>query len=397
MSASFDVAVVGGGPAGLAAALAAARGGASVVLFEPRGRSSDKPCGEGVLPRGVRVLAELDAAPRANERRAFRRLAYWIGGARALALELDSDAWAIERPALLAGLERALDEAPARVLRVERRASLRRAGGRFAVDVYGASDAERAADSSAYDAAVVVAATGALARGDADRRTPRTRAARVGVRARFVACGELDGVEVHLGRGCEVYLTPLAGGRVNVAVLLDDADGDANALLARALAAHPAAARVVGAVATEPVSMPIRAGWRRLPGAPDTSGVLACGDALACVDPILGAGVGLALESGRLAGERALRVLAGEAHVRASREHREDARGLARRSMWAARLLLALARRERLAGSVARALAARPSLARACVRFATADPREERAQPPSARARRSVPWSHSSS
>ncbi len=56
------IAVLGGGPAGAAAALALARGGAEVDLYLPE-RPGEKPCGgavpEHVLPR----LAGFDPAP----------------------------------------------------------------------------------------------------------------------------------------------------------------------------------------------------------------------------------------------------------------------------------------------------------------------------------------------
>lgn len=52
-----DVAVIGAGPAGSAAATWAARGGADVVLFEKGERGRDKSCGDGLTPRAV---AELD-------------------------------------------------------------------------------------------------------------------------------------------------------------------------------------------------------------------------------------------------------------------------------------------------------------------------------------------------
>ena len=55
----FDIAVIGGGPAGAAAAIRAARGGAKVVVFE-RGRfGRDKVCGDGLTPRAVGALHEL--------------------------------------------------------------------------------------------------------------------------------------------------------------------------------------------------------------------------------------------------------------------------------------------------------------------------------------------------
>src|ERR1700731_1397131 len=55
----WDLAVVGGGPAGLAAAIVAAQQGFSVIVFERRDFPSDKACGEGLLPPGVKALERL--------------------------------------------------------------------------------------------------------------------------------------------------------------------------------------------------------------------------------------------------------------------------------------------------------------------------------------------------
>lgn len=52
-----DVAVIGAGPAGAAAATWAARAGADVVLFEKGERGRDKSCGDGLTPRAI---AEID-------------------------------------------------------------------------------------------------------------------------------------------------------------------------------------------------------------------------------------------------------------------------------------------------------------------------------------------------
>ena len=54
-----DVLVIGGGPAGAAVAIRAARGGARVTVFEKGERGRDKVCGDGLTPRAVRALAEL--------------------------------------------------------------------------------------------------------------------------------------------------------------------------------------------------------------------------------------------------------------------------------------------------------------------------------------------------
>ncbi len=54
-----DIAVIGGGPAGAAAAIRAARAGAKVVVFEKGAHGRDKVCGDGLTPRAVGALQEL--------------------------------------------------------------------------------------------------------------------------------------------------------------------------------------------------------------------------------------------------------------------------------------------------------------------------------------------------
>lgn len=55
-----DIAVIGGGPAGAATAIRAARQGAKVVVFEKGSHGRDKVCGDGLTPRAVGALDELD-------------------------------------------------------------------------------------------------------------------------------------------------------------------------------------------------------------------------------------------------------------------------------------------------------------------------------------------------
>ena len=56
---TVDLAVIGAGPAGAAAAMRAARSGASVVVFDKAPYGRDKVCGDGLTPRAVGALEEL--------------------------------------------------------------------------------------------------------------------------------------------------------------------------------------------------------------------------------------------------------------------------------------------------------------------------------------------------
>jgi geranylgeranyl reductase family protein len=59
-STRVDVTIIGAGPAGAAAAIRAARGGAKVMVFEKAGHGRDKVCGDGLTPRAVGALNDLE-------------------------------------------------------------------------------------------------------------------------------------------------------------------------------------------------------------------------------------------------------------------------------------------------------------------------------------------------
>lgn len=58
---AFDIAIVGAGPAGSTCAALLARSGHSVLLLDREEFPRDKVCGDGITPRGARLLARIGA------------------------------------------------------------------------------------------------------------------------------------------------------------------------------------------------------------------------------------------------------------------------------------------------------------------------------------------------
>jgi len=82
---STDVFVIGGGPAGLAAALAARQQGFRVAVADGSEPPIDKACGEGLMPDGLPALEQLGISFRPDECHPFQ-------GVRFLASGLSADA-----------------------------------------------------------------------------------------------------------------------------------------------------------------------------------------------------------------------------------------------------------------------------------------------------------------
>ena len=329
----FDLAVIGAGPGGSACALAAARAGLSVVLFEPQQGPIDKPCGEGCLASGVRVLEELGLGAVLAQAHVLRGVTYAIADGPRLRVPFPQIGYALQRPELSAALDRSL-QGEARVLRVAHAAQVERHGADFTIR----------AGPRMFEARTLAVADGARGQAAGWLRGQRwLESGRYGMRARFEARSELDGVLILMGNAnAQAYVTPLPHGRINVALLLDRAPqaGGAKAWVA-ALLTDPQLAPLVGAQLTAPQ---VRSLARRSPCAPARAGVFLVGDAAGGVDPIVGCGVSVALTTGVAAARAAAALLAGQPARRVEREyarlvHHET---VARARL--ARLLLSLAR-----------------------------------------------------
>lgn len=274
----IDLLIAGGGPAGLATAIHAARAGLDAVVVEPRAAPIDKACGEGLMPGAVRRLAGLgvDVAGRP-----FRGIRY-VDAARQVDAPFHAGhGLGVRRTSLHAGLAAAVDALGVPVLQ-----------GRV-TDVRQQPDQVRAAGLTAR---YLVAADGlhspvrrALGL-SATSRTPR----RYGLRAHFAVPPWSDVVEVHWAERSEAYVTPVAPDCVGVALLTGER-GPYTEQLRRfpALAERlPVADGVRGA---GPLRQQVR---RRVAGR-----VLLVGDAAGYVDALTGEGIALALAAaGELVG-----------------------------------------------------------------------------------------------
>jgi len=315
--ATWDVAVVGAGPAGSLAARALALRSLSVLLVERATFPRDKVCGGCLGPRGLAALrAEgLPAPPVASL--PLARVSLCCAGRT---LELPA-------PGLLA------------VSRADLDAALASAAADAGVTLLQATSAEpdglladaralrlrRGGETLQVRARVVLAADGLASRFVAGRSA---RGARVGAGvllpedAADLPAGTLA---MAVGRGGYVGLVRLPDGRLDAAAALDPravAERGAGALMLDILrtASAPAPAALLAAAVR--VTPPLT----RRPARPAGARLLALGDAAGCVEPFTGEGLTWALLAARAVvplaerGARAWDAGVGAAWVRVHRD-----------------------------------------------------------------------------
>jgi len=289
-----DVAIVGGGPAGLAAAIEAASRGLETVVLERRPAPPDKACGEGLMPAGVAALERLGALERLDPGGCtpFAGIRYLQEGAVAEARFAGGRGLGIRRLALVEALASCAAAAGA---------ALR--WGTAALHVGQRADCVLVeTDRGRITARLAIAADGLASpiRRALSLDGPPARSRRFGVRRHFALPPRTDFVEVHWADGVEAYVTPVGPHLVGVAFLWDErrlGPQRFDRLLPRfpalqdRLAGAPPASEDRGAGPLE------RHARRRVEGR-----VVLLGDAAGYVDALSGEGISLAFHQAALLG-----------------------------------------------------------------------------------------------
>ena len=295
----FDLAVIGGGPAGSSAAIAAARLGANVVLLEARNFPRHKVCGEFVSAEALDLLATLlqnsPAGRTLLDAPVIQRTRLFFG-ARMIEAPVSPAALSITRYDLDAQLCRAAQAAG-----VETRANCE------VTATDGSGPFRLATSSGDCSAKTLIVATGRWSQFTPDRIMP-AGPRWIGLKAHFREVDPAPSTDLYFFAKGYCGVQPVADDIVNACAMVRS---DSATSLPEVFALHDKLAERAArwAAMTQPVSTaPL---IYRKPQ-PVHGNAMFAGDAAAFIDPFVGDGISIALRSGRLAAQCASRFLSGE-------------------------------------------------------------------------------------
>lgn len=199
--------IVGGGPAGLAAAIALRLRGLRTTLVDTATPPIDKACGEGLMPDGVAALRALGVRAEQHEHAIFRGIRF-VGSKGSVQAEFPSGhGIGLRRTVLHNALLRRAEETG-----VEMHWGIRANGIRPGAALIGH-------DVTAADWIVGADGQNSRVRAWAGLSRGIRKTLRIGLRRHFRVERWTDLVEVHWGQTGQAYVTPVADDEVCVAVI----------------------------------------------------------------------------------------------------------------------------------------------------------------------------------
>ncbi len=289
--AQYDLAIIGGGPAGSSAAITAARAGAKVALFEARDFPRHKVCGEFVSAESLDLLAGLlQDTPEAAS--------------------VFATAPVIDRTRLLLGgrvIEAAVSPSALSISRYDLDALLWNAAQRAGVEVHSncevtASDGDGpftlTTSSGSCEAKALLVAASRWSQFTTNRTVP-PGPKWIGVKAHFREIGAKPSTDLYFFESGYCGVQPIAADVVNACAMVRS---DHATSLDEVFRLHPKLAE--RAAGWQPVMQPISTAplVYREPQ-PVRGNIMFVGDAAAFIDPFAGDGISIALRSGQAAAD----------------------------------------------------------------------------------------------
>jgi menaquinone-9 beta-reductase len=274
-----EVIVVGAGPAGIVAAIAARRLNLQVTVLDARIPPINKPCGEGILPQGVAALRRLGISFPPENTFLFRGIRFVDGEHSARADFAGATGFSVRRVKLHQLLVNHAVEAG-----VEFRWGTR-------VTQIDTEAVTTAKERFSYRWLIGADGQNSQVRKWAGLDPRVARRKRFGFCSHFQVRPWSDVAEVHWARGCQIFITPMAGQEIGVAVI----SPDPALRVEKALARFPVLAEKLRGATQTTREIGDATGLRILP-AVTRERVALVGDASGTVDAVTGHGLSLSFQ-----------------------------------------------------------------------------------------------------